>query len=136
MCINCEGEGTQPQQQEIRRRTILKTGLGVVTAMGLGGLQLLTLALHASDHILDCDAPEIISFYEWGARPPSSSITVLNKKATKILVHHTAFPNVTDYSRDQAIKLAHDIQNLHMDTNGWIDTGQHFTVSRGGYITE
>ncbi|GHO68069.1 hypothetical protein KSC_069610 [Ktedonobacter sp. SOSP1-52] len=136
MCINCEGEGRQPQPQEIRRRTILKTGLGVVTAMGLGGLQLLTLAPHASAHTLDGAAPEIISCDEWGARPPSSAITVLNKKATKILVHHTAFPNVTDYSRDQAIKLAHDIQNLHMDTNGWIDTGQHFTVSRGGYITE
>src|SRR5256885_749492 len=54
----------------------------------------------------------------------------------KIVVHHTDYPNTTDYSRDQAIWLAKDIQNLHMDHNGWSDTGQHFTVSRGGYVTE
>jgi hypothetical protein len=54
----------------------------------------------------------------------------------KIIVHHMAFPNVTDYSREQAIKLARDCQDLHMDGNGWIDTGQHFTVSRGGYVLE
>jgi hypothetical protein len=47
-----------------------------------------------------------------------------------------AFPNVTDYSRDHALQLARDCQNLHMDTNGWADTGQHFTVSRGGYVLE
>jgi hypothetical protein len=47
-----------------------------------------------------------------------------------------AFPNVTDYSRDHAVQLAKDCQNLHMDVNGWADTGQHFTVSRGGYVLE
>ena len=47
-----------------------------------------------------------------------------------------AFPNVTDYSREQAVKLARDCQDLHMDGNGWSDTGQHFTISRGGYVLE
>lgn len=47
-----------------------------------------------------------------------------------------AFPNVTDYSEAQAVKLARDCQDLHMDGNGWSDTGQHFTVSRGGYVLE
>ncbi len=46
------------------------------------------------------------------------------------------FPNVTDYSREHAMTLARDCQNLHMDVNGWADTGQHFTVSRGGYVLE
>src|SRR5690606_6745079 len=49
---------------------------------------------------------------------------------------HMAFPNVTDYSREQAIKLARDCQDLHIDGNGWSDTGQHFTISRGGYVLE
>ncbi|MGH3663215.1 MAG: peptidoglycan recognition protein family protein, partial [Micromonosporaceae bacterium] len=53
-----------------------------------------------------------------------------------IIVHHMAFPNVTDYSREQALRLAVRCQDLHMDGNGWNDTGQHFTVSRGGYVLE
>ena len=47
-----------------------------------------------------------------------------------------AFPNSTDYSKAHAEQLARDCQDLHMDTNGWADTGQHFTVSRGGYVLE
>ena len=47
-----------------------------------------------------------------------------------------AFPNSTDYSQAHAFQNSRDIQDLHMDTNGWIDTGQHFTNSRGGWLTE
>jgi hypothetical protein len=28
------------------------------------------------------------------------------------------------------------IQNSHIDRRGWIDTGQNFTVSRGGFVLE
>ncbi|WP_220191890.1 N-acetylmuramoyl-L-alanine amidase [Ktedonospora formicarum] len=80
--------------------------------------------------------PTILSCEEWGARLPQDALTVLDKKATKILVHNTAFPNTTDHSLAQAIQRVKDIQDLHMDTNGWSDTGQHFTVSQGGYILE
>ena len=51
-------------------------------------------------------------------------------------MHHTASDNVTDYSQDAAYALSHWIQDLHMDTNGWADTGQQLTISRGGYIME
>ena len=36
----------------------------------------------------------------------------------------------------RAFQLARNIQRFHMDGHGWSDTGQHFTVSRGGIITE
>ncbi|HEY6740540.1 MAG TPA: N-acetylmuramoyl-L-alanine amidase, partial [Actinopolymorphaceae bacterium] len=78
--------------------------------------------------IIDCDA--------WGARPPSGEPSLSAIPTNKIIVHHMAFPNVTDYSREQAIALARECQDLHMDGNGWMDTGQHFTVSRGGYVLE
>jgi N-acetyl-anhydromuramyl-L-alanine amidase AmpD len=51
-------------------------------------------------------------------------------------VHHTATPNSTDLSQAHAFALARSIQNNHMDVRGFIDTGQHFTISRGGFITE
>jgi hypothetical protein len=47
-----------------------------------------------------------------------------------------AFPNSTDYSRTHAFQLSRDCQDLHMDTNGWADTGQQLTISRGGYVME
>jgi hypothetical protein len=53
-----------------------------------------------------------------------------------IVVHHTASANSTDYSVNHAYALSRSIQNYHMDSNGWADTGQQFTISRGGYLME
>ncbi len=81
-------------------------------------------------------APVIASCATWGARNPSSTLTQLATNPNKIIIHHTATPNSTDYSQAHAYALARSIQNHHMDNNGWSDTGQNFTVSRGGYIME
>ncbi len=53
-----------------------------------------------------------------------------------IVIHHTASPNVTDYSLAAAYSVQHWIQDLHMDTNGWIDIGNQLTISRGGFLME
>lgn len=81
-------------------------------------------------------APSIASCAAWGARNPSSTLQQLSNRPNKIIIHHTATANSTDYSQSHAYALARAIQNHHMDTNGWSDTGQNFTVSRGGYIME
>ena len=73
---------------------------------------------------------------DWGARPPSSPTTVVYQRPVRILVHHTATDNVTDYSVEHAYAHARWIQDHHMDDNGWIDSGQHFTNSRGGHLME
>ncbi|MFD8142225.1 peptidoglycan recognition family protein [Streptomyces sp. NPDC059708] len=78
--------------------------------------------------ITDCDG--------WGAREPSEDVVVLDSRPERIIVHHTASANVTDYSRERAHALARAIQTYHMDAQGWIDTGQHFTVSRGAFVLE
>ncbi|QDY08460.1 N-acetylmuramoyl-L-alanine amidase [Micromonospora sp. HM134] len=82
------------------------------------------------------DQPVIANCATWGARPPSSPVSVVENRPNKIIVHHTAFPNSTDYSLAHAYANSRAIQNLHMDGNGWLDSGQHFTNSRGGQLTE
>jgi hypothetical protein len=41
-----------------------------------------------------------------------------------------------DVSLEHAFQDSRDIQNLHMDTNGWSDTGQQLTIGRGGFVME
>ncbi|WP_040477654.1 N-acetylmuramoyl-L-alanine amidase [Longispora albida] len=81
-------------------------------------------------------APTIASCGTWGARNPADPLTQIGTSPNKILIHHTATPNSTDYTQAHAYSLARSIQNFHMDSRGWSDTGQHFTVSRGGYVME
>lgn len=80
-------------------------------------------------------APRVYTRAEWGARPPTTPATII-KAPDHLVVHHMAFPNSTDYSLSHAFQLSRDCQNLHMDTNGWSDTGQQLTISRGGYVME
>ncbi len=120
-------------EHEVDRRTLFRVGLGGAVA-AVVGTQLAFPG--AADATPSAQFPWIIDCDTWGARPPSSPIQITGNTTNKIILHHMAFPNVTDYSRDHAVQLAKDCQDLHMDTNGWADTGQHFTVSRGGYVME
>jgi len=114
------------------RRALLKGGL-TVTVAGACGL-LGTTAARAGEGV---SIPRIYSTAEWNARPATGPIVVENHKPTYIVVHHTVDPgNNEDYSLAHALQISRDIQNFHMDTRGWIDTGQQFTNSRGGYVTE
>ncbi|MBE1576731.1 N-acetylmuramoyl-L-alanine amidase [Amycolatopsis roodepoortensis] len=114
------------------RRTALKGGL-TASAVGLLG----TATISAADAASGVTEPKIYGTAAWNARPPSGTIEVQNHKPTYIVVHHTVEPgNVTDYSLEHAFWASRSIQNFHMDTRGWIDTGQQFTNSRGGHITE
>ena len=80
--------------------------------------------------------PNIFSTTAWSARPPSSPVSLAGNNPNKIVVHHTAFANTADTGTSGSFAIAHEIQDLHMDTNGWIDSGQHFTISRTGIIME
>ena len=81
-------------------------------------------------------SPPIVSCDGWGSRAPKGDLPVYDKSPVKILVHHTATPNVPHPTPDSAVALARSIQKFHMDVRGWPDTGQHFTVSRGGVVLE
>jgi hypothetical protein len=82
------------------------------------------------------EQPTIANCGTWGARPPARPLTIDQYRPNKIIVHHTAMANSTDSSQAHAFQNSRDIQDLHMDTNGWLDSGQHFTNSRGGWLTE
>ena len=99
-----------------------------------GGVLLATAALPGIAHA--APAPAIVDCAAWGARPNSRVVNVVTRRPVKILVHHTATPNVDDLSRRAADDLARGIQNFHMDRRGWLDSGQHFTISRGGFVLE
>ncbi|WP_101611040.1 N-acetylmuramoyl-L-alanine amidase [Amycolatopsis sp. BJA-103] len=115
------------------RRTALKGGL-TVSAVGLLGTTTFSAAAVAAPGAAE---PKIHDTAAWSARPPNGTIEVQNHKPTYIVVHHTVDPgNVTDYSLEHAFWASRAIQNFHMDTRGWVDSGQQFTNSRGGHITE
>jgi N-acetyl-anhydromuramyl-L-alanine amidase AmpD len=133
------------QSSGFDRRALIRTGIGVAAATAVGTELAMPAVAGAApvapagptppasptsiiDFIITCDS--------WAARPPSSELVMNTGTTQKIMIHHTAYPNSTDYSVKQAIWLARDIQNLHMDVNAFSDTGQHFTVSRGGFVTE
>ena len=82
--------------------------------------------------------PKIISAEEWGAAPAHMS-HFAERTAAGIVVHNTESANRELASGDAefqlAAALARSIQKSHF-ARGFADTGQHFTVSRGGLILE
>jgi len=103
---------------------------------GAGGAALLLGPGAASARAGPAALPDVIDCDGWGARPSSGVVPVLARRPAQIIVHHTADPNGGDHSRAAAERIARAIQDFHMDRRGWIDSGQHFTISRGGYVLE
>lgn len=105
--------------------------LGGALVTGASGL-----ALPGRAWAADVAEPAIHDRAAWGARPPSEPVLILDQGPDHVVVHHTASANSTDYSQEHAYQLSRDIQNHHMDGNGWIDAGQQLTISRGGFVME
>ncbi|MPY99681.1 MAG: N-acetylmuramoyl-L-alanine amidase [Actinophytocola sp.] len=117
-----------------RRRTLLGAGLAATVTGGLTARTAHAVSSGSSGHITE---PTIYGTSAWGARPPSEDIVVVDRPPRYIVVHHTVNPgNTDDISREHAFEISRAIQSFHMNSNGWIDTGQQFTISRGGHITE
>ncbi|MFC3997897.1 peptidoglycan recognition family protein [Nocardiopsis sediminis] len=116
----------------VSRRTVLRGAAVTAGAALLGG----AADLGGAPGALASTAPRVYTRSEWGARSAKAGAQVLAKGPDRIVVHHTATSNSTDYSASHAAALSRSIQRFHMDTNGWSDIGQQLTVSRGGYIME
>ncbi|MCW2716973.1 MAG: N-acetylmuramoyl-L-alanine amidase family 2 [Pseudonocardia sp.] len=121
--------GAEIADAGVGRRRLLMGGV----ALGVGGV--LGSALGSGTAWADA-GPPITDCAGWKARPNSAVVPIWNQRPVKILVHHTATPNQADTSQNAAFALARSIQNFHMDVRGWLDTGQHFTISRGGFLME
>ncbi|MBB1252378.1 N-acetylmuramoyl-L-alanine amidase [Streptomyces sp. OF3] len=123
------------------RRALLRgagaLGLGAAGATGIAVAGRPAGAAPAAERKGSVPAPRVYGTAEWGARPPAGEIEVLDRVPRYIVVHHTAEPgNSEDYSLTHAMRVCRSIQRFHMDTNGWIDSGQQFTNSRGGHVLE
>ncbi|MER7463142.1 peptidoglycan recognition family protein [Streptomyces sp. NPDC097981] len=123
------------QQQEPARAAHLTRRAVVTGALALAAGSALPL-LPAGRAYAAAAGPDILSCATWGARAASEPVVILDNRPERIIVHHTATANVADYSQQRAFALAKAIQTYHMDAQGWIDTGQHFTVSRGAFVLE
>ncbi|WP_392425295.1 N-acetylmuramoyl-L-alanine amidase [Barrientosiimonas humi] len=110
----------------ITRRTLLGSALGAAALTGA--------ATRNAPGAAAVERPSIIGTATWGAEPAREPITMVGPPRT-IVVHHTASANVTDVSQQAAYDIARQIQQWHF-ARGWADTGQHFTVSRGGFVLE
>lgn len=100
-------------------------------AAGLLGVGLLGCSRSSAEPV---PGPEVIGTQAWGAQEPRRRARLVGPPRT-VLIHHTASANVADTSRQSAYDIARQIQRWHL-ANGWGDTGQHFTVSRGGFVLE
>jgi len=84
---------------------------------------------------------KVVTTAEWGARPPKAGRFPFDRTNPRyVVVHHTNNQNPpNDSSRDTsegAMQLARNIQNYHMDKNGWSDSGHNFLNTTGGFILE
>ncbi|PWV47881.1 peptidoglycan recognition family protein [Nocardiopsis sp. L17-MgMaSL7] len=116
----------------VDRRTMLRGAALTAGGVLLGG----ALGVSVTGQATAAATPKVYTRSDWGARAPKGTIEVLAKGPTHIVVHHTATSNVSDTSTTHAAALSRSIQRYHMDNNGWSDTGQQLTISRGGHIME
>ncbi|MDY6056144.1 peptidoglycan recognition family protein [Micrococcus sp.] len=131
---------TAPEHALARRTLLGGTGLALAgTLAGCTGGEPEQDAAEGSDAQTEqrprLPEPEIITTADWGARTPAIHLHTLHERPSYLVIHHTSTANTTDGSRTAAVDLAQMVQRGHMEQS-WGDTGQHFTVSRGGHVLE
>merc|ERR1711970_439144 len=88
----------------------------------------------SSSHSTNSECPEIISREEWGARPPVEESNRLPDNLPMLFVHHSAMTECSD--RASCSAAVREIQDLHMDNNGWWDIGYSFLIGGDGQVYE
>ncbi|WP_168210440.1 N-acetylmuramoyl-L-alanine amidase [Persicimonas caeni] len=73
-------------------------------------------------------APDIITRSQWGARAPRYNRP--RHSPNRFTIHHT----VTSNNDTNPMRTVKQVQNYHMDSNGWADIGYHYLVDQQGRI--
>lgn len=123
---------TEPARPHLSRRRLLQgsAALGGLIAFGTAVSASTTPAFAAT-----VSRPDIISVKGWGGASPKGPLSTIDRRPGHLVIHHTTHENSADYSDEAAHAVARLIQRNHM-TNGWADTGQQFTIARGGQMLE
>lgn len=141
MCSRCSASPPDPfADRGLSRRGLL----ALVGGLAVGGVALAhqlpgesgVRAVADSEPLAGANQLTITSCADWNAREPSNPVKMLSKPPVRILVHHTATANRKEVAESDLKVLARAIQDFHMDNNGWIDSGHHFLINRGGLIAE
>lgn len=77
---------------------------------------------------------KIISRNEWKARNPVS-IEPITQEVGHVIIHHSFWPGFCK-SKYGCKASMRQMQDLHMDTNGWDDIGYTFAIGGDGNIYE
>ena len=81
---------------------------------------------------------KLVSRAEWGARAyrtPNGATPYSSPKRRGVKLHYLGTP-YTDRAHAQCAAYVRQIQNQHMDGNGWSDIGYSFLVCTHGYVYE
>ncbi|TDD91736.1 N-acetylmuramoyl-L-alanine amidase [Actinomadura rubrisoli] len=115
---------------------VVGAGLLAVGVPSDNGAMADALAAGGRPVLFTADAPRIHTRADWNAKAPRRPATILKRAPDHIIVHHTDTANSNDRSLTHAYALSRFIQDFHMGTRGWDDTGQQLTISRGGIVME
>ena len=58
----------------------------------------------------------------------------VTRKIKLIQMHHTYSPSYKDFTGNNHLALQRGMRNHHVNTNGWADIGQHFTIFPDGTV--
>lgn len=109
--------------------------LGAAAVGGVAAVTTATYEQFLAPPAAAVSAPQVHGCDAWRADAPRADLTTHQYRPTWIVVHHTTYPNTDDLSRSAAFARARQIQQDHF-ARGWIDSGQQFTISRGGHVME
>jgi peptidoglycan hydrolase-like protein with peptidoglycan-binding domain len=123
------GPARVPARRLSRRRLFQGTGL-LAGAIALGSAFASAPAFASA-----VGQPSVIPTGGWGASAPRRPMTTHGHRPGYLVIHHTTHQNTPDTSTAAAHQVARLIQRNHL-ANGWADTGQQFTIARGGQILE
>jgi peptidoglycan recognition protein len=77
--------------------------------------------------------PTIITRAGWGARAANTAVLPI-RPAPFVVIHHTAGTTCTDQAG--CSQQMRNIQNFHMNSNGWADIGYNWCVGQDGRAYE
>ena len=58
----------------------------------------------------------------------------MRRAIDRVLIHHTWQPDYTDFDGSNHLALQEGMRRFHVDTRGWVDIGQHFSVFPDGKV--